>query len=91
MADYKGSKGTINFNELTIGDAFATGGGFETNFGRYNGNWYQAPATDKDDNDFTVIWTDVNWDAEDGADACDWDNPDYILDDYGYCFEPVTE
>lgn len=41
--------------------------------------WYQAVATDKDGNEYMVIWDilpdfDIN-DIEDEADACDWDNP----------------
>jgi hypothetical protein len=69
----------IKIEELEVKDAFATGGSFVTPEGAsYNGDWYEAPAT-KGDEDYRVIWTDVNWDAESEA-ACDWENPDYILE-----------
>lgn len=70
----------IKIEELKVQDAFATGGSFVTPDGEsYNGNWYEAHA-EKEENEYRVIWTDVNWDAEDGGDACDWENPDYILE-----------
>lgn len=70
----------IKIEELEVGEAFATGGGFTTPGGaNYDGAWYEAPAT-KDGAEYRVIWTDVNWDAEDGSDACDWENPDYIFE-----------
>lgn len=84
---YKGKTGTVDFKNLTVGDAFATGGSFDTGFGRYDGNWYQASAADKEGNEYAIFWTDVNWDVEDGSDACDWDNPDYIFDEHGNCYE----
>jgi len=66
--------------ELNVsGDAFATGGGFQVDGKTYSGNWYESKATDNDGKEHRVIWTDVNWDVEDGSDACDWENPDYIL------------
>jgi hypothetical protein len=76
--------------ELNVSDnAFATGGSFPADGGTYSGHWYEANATDNDGNEYRVIWTKVNWDAEDGADACDWlcqtffsnkmNSPDYIL------------
>jgi hypothetical protein len=61
------------------GNAFATGGSFLVDGKTYNGNWYEDTATDGAGNEYRVIWTDVNWDAADGADACDWNSPDYIL------------
>ena len=64
---------------LKIGEPYIEGGSFATNASTYNGNWYQAHAEDADGNEYTVIWTDVDWDDEEG-DACDWDNPDYVLD-----------
>lgn len=70
----------IKINELEVQEAFATGGSFVTPEGAsYNGNWYEAPAK-KDDKQYRVIWTTVNWSAEDGADACNWKSPDYILE-----------
>jgi hypothetical protein len=60
-------------------DAYPTGGSFGTDDGaRYDGNWYEAHAVDEDGNEYTIYWTRVNWDADSG-DACDWDNPDYII------------
>lgn len=73
----------ISFKDLTVGDAYVEGGGFRTNAGDYNGNWYQANATDKDGNEFTIIWTRVNWKKDSDA-ACNWDKPQYIFNDYGY-------
>lgn len=74
----------VNLNELAIGDAYVEGGSFETSAGTYGGNWYQAHAKDKDENEYTVIWTDVDWNAKDESNACNWDKPDYVLDEYGY-------
>jgi len=74
----------VNLDELNIGDAYCTGGSFNTNAGTYSGNWYQAHATDKNGSEYTIIWTDVDWDTEDEGNACNWESPDYILDEYGY-------
>lgn len=54
----------LNFSQ----DAYLTGD--------IDGNaWYQAVATDKDGNEYMVIWDiDPEADLEDG-DNCDWDNP----------------
>ena len=72
----------IKHNEIELNvsdDAFATGGSFPADGGTYSGNWYEANATDNDGSEYRVIWTEVNWEAEDGADTCDWNSPDYIL------------
>lgn len=48
--------------------------------GDIDGNaWYQAVATDKDNNEYMVVWdilpdVDINY-IEDESEACDWDNP----------------
>ena len=73
----------IKHNEIELnvsGNAFATGGSFQADGGTYNGNWYEDTATDEAGNEYRVIWTEVDWDAEDGSDACNWDSPDYILE-----------
>jgi hypothetical protein len=70
-----------NFDEMTLTqDAHPSKGSFPVGNGMamYNGSWYEAHAKDGDGNEYMVRWTNVDWDAEDGADACDWDNPDYI-------------
>lgn len=41
--------------------------------------WYQAVATDKDNNEYMVVWdilpdVDINY-IEDKSECCDWDNP----------------
>jgi len=74
----------INLDELVIDDAYADGGSFPTSLGTYNGKWYQSDARDKDGNRYRVIWTKVDWDTEDESNACNWDSPDYVLDEYGY-------
>lgn len=57
----------LNFSQ----DAYLTGD--------IDGNaWYQAVATDKDGNEYMVVWDiDPDADLEDGdeGDNCDWDNP----------------
>jgi len=30
--------------------------------------------------DYRVIWTDVDYETEDESGACDWDDPDYVLE-----------
>lgn len=41
--------------------------------------WYQAVATDKDGNEYMVVWDILPGfnidDIEDESEACDWDNP----------------
>ena len=70
----------INIDELIVREAHIEGGSFLTDNGYvYYGKWYQAYAEDNEGEEYMVIWTDVDWDAEDSGDACDWDNPDYIL------------
>ena len=66
--------------ELTQ-DAYPQGGSFQVPGGAtYDGEWYEAHAVDSDGNDYRVIWTEVDWSADDASDACDWDNPDYVLE-----------
>lgn len=60
-------------------NAYINGGSFNTTAGRYEGNWYEQSATGSDGNDYRIIWTTVDWDDEDEANACDWDIPDYII------------
>lgn len=79
-------RGSIDLNELKIGEAYATGGSFELTLGTYAGDWYEAHATDSSGREWTIIWTKVNWDAEEALNACDWDSPDYIFDEHGYDF-----
>ena len=71
---------TMNGKTITLTqDAYPTGGSFRVGTeAKYTGDWYEAHAEDSDGNEYMVRWTDVDWDADDGADACDWDNPDYI-------------
>ena len=67
--------------ELTQ-EAYPTGGSFPVPGGAtYNGNWYEASAKDGDDNNYRVIWTAVDWSADDASGACDWDNPDYVAEE----------
>ena len=73
-------KGTIDLDTLTIDDgtAYPDGPHDAPRFVAHvytNGNdWGKA------------IWTTVDWDraAEDWSDACDWANPDYLVDANGY-------
>lgn len=77
----KNLKGIINIDNLKIQNAYIQGGNFplENNW-TYTGTWYEANATDTDDNEYKIYWTAVNWDNDgDESDACDWDNPDYIF------------
>jgi hypothetical protein len=91
MKIYRGIKnhlketGIIDFDKLTISEPYIEGGSINLSCGTLSGNWYEAQATDQGGNQYTVIWAKVDFDA-DGADACDWDNPDYILNDSGYDF-----
>ena len=51
------------------------------------GNWFAAPATDDNGNEYTVYWSlrpDFDPDTEqDHSDACDWDQPYMVLDAKG--------
>lgn len=80
---------TISINDIRIDwkTCEATGGGFVVNDARYDGNWVQAIGYDTDSTGYRVIWTDVEWDSflTDASTGADWDSPNYILDDYGYC------
>ena len=52
-----------------IEDAFADG------LSDNKDTWvYKAPAIDAKGNRFTVTWKQTNFESEDGADACDWDD-----------------
>jgi hypothetical protein len=65
--------------ELTQ-EAYPAGGTFP--YGKeytYNGSWYEASAEDENGEEYLIYWTNVNWDVEDELNACDWDNPDYII------------
>lgn len=46
-------------------------------------NWYEATATDKNDNMYLVVWRikdDFNINENpDESNACDWDNPEEII------------
>ena len=46
---------------------------------RYDGKWYECLAIGEHGNNYRLLWTNVNWDAEDESDRCNWDSPDYIL------------
>jgi len=73
----------INHNEIELNvsdDSHSDTGSFPVEGGVYNGSWYESSATDSEGNEYRVIWTDVNWDAEDGSDACNWESPDHILE-----------
>lgn len=43
------------------------------------GDFYRVDGEDQDGNEVIILWTIKNPDAEDGADACDWDNPAWVL------------
>ena len=75
---------TVYFDNLTAGNAYVTGGSFQVLAGTYSGSGYEAHAIDSSGKRWRIIWTNVNWEVDDESDACDWDNPDYILDEYGY-------
>ena len=84
--DYKAKYGEITSGGKAYAlrqDAYPAVGSFDTGDGRYDGNWYEAGAVDADDNKYTIYWTRVNWDdineSQDEGNACDWDNPDYII------------
>ena len=80
-----------NLNNLTImhgdktlvltQDAYPTSGSFPVPGGAtYTGDWYEAHAVDAGGTDYRVIWTDVDYETEDESEACDWDDPDYVLE-----------
>lgn len=50
------------------------------------GNWFEANATDSEDNNYTVYWIPVDgFDPQDQdyGDACDWEAPVMVLDESG--------
>ena len=91
MKIYRGIKnhlketGVIDFDKLTVREPHVESGSLILSCGTLSGNWYEAQAQDENGNNYTVVWTKVDFNA-DGADACDWENPDYILNDSGYDF-----
>jgi hypothetical protein len=80
--DNQSIKGGTTMKKITITqDAYINGGSV-----RAGGNspyeltaWYEAEAEDADGNEYRVIWTIDNPDAEDQSDACDWENPWAII------------
>lgn len=74
----------VDFNTFTVKNAYATGGSFLVSAGTYSGAWYESHATDSSGKRWRIVWTNVNWEVNDESDACDWDDPDYIFDEYGY-------
>ena len=41
---------------------------------------YAVFEVDAGGTDYRVIWTDVDYETEDESEACDWDDPDYVLE-----------
>ena len=82
--DKMSDHGTVEHKGKTLEltqEAYPTSGSFPVPGGEtYSGNWYEAHAVDADGNDYRVIWTEVDRDREDASEACDWDNPDYVLE-----------
>lgn len=39
---------------------------------------YRAAAKDNDGNDYTVLWTIINFECEDESESCNWDNYEVI-------------
>ena len=76
--------GTVEHGDKTLvltQDAYPTSGSFPVPGGAtYTGDWYEAHAVDADGTDYRVIWTDVDYETEDESDACNWDDPDYVLE-----------
>ena len=76
--------GTVAHGDKTLvltQDAYPTSGSFPVPGGAtYTGDWYEAHAVDAGGKDYRVIWTDVDYETEDESDACDWDDPDYVLE-----------
>ena len=80
MSDYGNVEHGDTMLTLTQ-EAYPQGGSFPVPGGAtYNGDWYEAHAVDADGNNHRVIWTEVNHETEDESEACDWDNPDYVLE-----------
>jgi hypothetical protein len=60
---------------------FSSSGRFITPGGRWiEGRWFEAPAEDAYGRQYRVVWTNVNWKAEDPERAADWKNPDYVIE-----------
>ena len=76
--------GTVEHGDKTLvltQDAYPTSGSFPVPGGAtYTGDWYEAHAVDAGGTDYRVIWTDVDYETEDESDACDWGDPDYVLE-----------
>lgn len=76
--------GTVEHGDKTLvltQDAYPTSGSFPVPGGAtYTGDWYEAHAVDAGGTEYRVIWTDVDYETEDESDACDWDDPDYVLE-----------
>jgi len=76
--------GTVEHGDKTLvltQDAYPTSGSFPVPGGAtYTGDWYEAHAVDAGGTDYRVIWTDVDYETEDESEACDWDDPDYVLE-----------
>ena len=81
-ADYKSKYGEVIKDGKAYAlreDAYPEGGSWTDDDGwTHSGDWYEASATDAEENEYIIRWTRVDWEAEDGGDACDWNNPDYI-------------
>ena len=76
--------GTVKHGDKTLvltQDAYPTSGSFPVPGGAtYTGDWYEAHAVDAGGTAYRVIWTDVDYETEDESEACDWDDPDYVLE-----------
>ena len=76
--------GTVKHGDKTLvltQDAYPTSGSFPVPGGAtYTGDWYEAHAVDAGGTAYRVIWTDVDYETEDESGACDWDDPDYVLE-----------
>ena len=76
--------GTVEHGDKTLvltQDAYPTSGSFPVPGGAtYTGDWYEAHAVDAGGTNYRVIWTDVDYETEDESGACDWDDPDYVLE-----------
>ena len=50
------------------------------------GDWFEACAEDEEGNEYMVFWDIlVDWDGEDGGNACDWDHPTTVVQDDPWC------
>lgn len=56
-----------------------TNGIFDETEAVIDGNRYIINGGDGDDDSY-LIWYAVDWDCDDGADACDWQYPDVVHD-----------